>query len=338
MNPSNEPPDSTVRFYSSRAPQRYRGLPTVTAQPFCRATRLGLNRLALRLIWLQVAVLTASAALYSRLGLSISWPTTVPTLLLLGIFAVAWSVHYWMPGAAKEWIVAETLFVTLLVCSFAFLTAPAQYAAVALKRPLIDPWLAAADGALGIDVPSLAAWTHTHNLLAWVLWAAYVTFIPQLFIAIVMIGLVRRDREALWEFCFHFHFCLAMTLVALALFPAECAFNYYGFASTLDQTRFTSHFFALRLGTHPVIRFDDLEGLISMPSFHASGGLMVTWSLRQFMWLRWAIAFLNVLMITATFMTGAHYFVDVVATVLLFLASIGVYRRWGRGLIEQPVQ
>ena len=34
--------------------------------------------------------------------------------------------------------------------------------------------------------------------------------------------------------------------VSLALFPAECAFLFYGFESTIDQTRFIAHFEGLR--------------------------------------------------------------------------------------------
>ncbi len=133
--------------------------------------------------------------------------------------------------------------------------------------------------------------------------------------------------------CFHFHFCLVVTLLALGLFPAACAFNYYGFESTLEQTRFTAHFVGVRAGTFSVIQFNDMEGLISMPSFHVAAGLMVTWAFRQFrVWLAVLVG-LNALMITATFMSGAHYFIDVIATLVLFLASIGVYRKWGAALV-----
>ena len=43
-----------------------------------------------------------------------------------------------------------------------------------------------------------------------------------------------------------------------------------------SQERFIAHFNGVRDGTFTTIRFDDLEGLISMPSFHVAGGMMVT--------------------------------------------------------------
>jgi len=86
--------------------------------------------------------------------------------------------------------------------------------------------------------------------------------------------------ERLWEFAFHFHFCALVTLAASGLFPAECAFTFYGFESLIDQGRFIHHFESLRAGTFQTIRFNDI-GLISFPSFHAAGALMVTWAFRS---------------------------------------------------------
>ena len=164
---------------------------------------------------------------------------------------------------------------------------------------------------------------------------AYVTLPAQLILPVFVLGMIKRDRIALWEFCFHYHFCLIVTLISLAVFPAVCAFNYYGFTPTFDEARFTAQFTGVRAGTFSVVRFDDLEGLISMPSFHAAAGLMVTWCFRRYR--TWVIVLgcLNVLMVTATFMSGAHYFVDVIATLLLFLVSVLMYRRWAAPLLDE---
>jgi hypothetical protein len=285
-------------------------------------------------LWLQVSFLAATAPIYPLVGLSIAWPTVTPFAIGLVVVGAAWAYHAWMPGRASEWIVAEALAVTFLLVSLTSMVAPAQYAAIALRRPLVDPWLAAADALLGVHVPALAAWTRAHTLASWILTLAYVTLPLQLILPVFVLGLRKRDRAALWEFCFHYHFCLVATLLSLALFPAVCAFNYYGFTSTFDEARFTAQFLGARNGTFTLIRFDDLEGLISMPSFHTAAGLMVTWCCRGHR--RWlaALAVLNALMITATFMSGAHYFVDVVATVLLFAVSVLAYQRLGAPIVR----
>jgi hypothetical protein len=302
------------------------------------AAELGLNRLSLRLIALQVVVLAVSVPLYPLLGLSISWPTVPPFAICLTAIGAAWLYHAWMPGRPNEWIVAEAISVTFLLVSLTVVVAPAQYAAIALKRPLIDPWLAAADAVMGVHVPTLAAWTLKHRVFSWILTLAYVTLPLQLILPVFVLGMMKRNREALWEYCFHFHFCLIVTLVSLALFPAVCAFNYYGFTPTLDEARFTAQFIGLREGTFTVIRFNDLEGLISMPSFHTAAGLMVTWCFRQHRNWTAMLAILNVLMIAATFMSGAHYFVDVLATLILFLVSVLIYRRWGESFVSPSAE
>jgi PAP2 superfamily protein len=302
--------------------------------------QLGLNRLTWRLIWLQLAFLAATAPIYPFVGVSIAWRTVSPFAVGLAVVGAAWAYHAWMPGSPKEWIVAEALAVVFLLVTLTSMAAPAQYAAIALRRPLIDPWLAAADAGLGVHVPALAAWTGAHRAVSWILTLAYVTLPLQLVLPVFVLGLMKRERTTLWEFCFHYHFCLIVTLVSLAVFPAVCAFNYYGFTATLDESRFTSQFLGARNGTLRLVRFDDLEGLISMPSFHAAAGLMVTWCCRRHQ--RWlaALCVLNALMIAATFMSGAHYFVDVIATLLLFLISVAVYRRWCAPLLsdnEPPI-
>ena len=274
----------------------------------------------------QLALLLVVAPLYARFGLTFDWSTSTPMFAAQAGFLGAWLYFCRYRDHPRKSAALDVILGTALLVALTAIVAPAQYAAVALRRPLIDPQLAAADRALGINVATLAQWTTAHPRVTIGLALAYVSFLPQLFLPIVVLGLVFREREALWEFVFHYHFCLLATLVALALFPAACAFQYYGIASAFDQSRFVAHFGALRDGTFHVISFTNLEGLISMPSFHVAGGLMVTWAFRRHRALFVPVAILNVLMIAATFLSGAHYFVDVVASCALVGVSAMAYR------------
>ncbi len=78
------------------------------------------------------------------------------------------------------------------------------------------------------------------------------------------------------------------------------------------------------------MRYDNIDGLISIPSFHTAGGLMVTWAFRHHR--AWLVTFavVNVLLIAATVLSGTHYAIDVLATGVLFLGSLGLWRVWGR--------
>jgi hypothetical protein len=239
------------------------------------------------------------------------------------------------PGGPADRIIAETIFALWLLLLFTNIASPAQYAAVAWKRPLIDRWLAGADAWMGLNVTQLAAWMRSHPRTAGILSAAYSTLLLQFILPIVFHGLVYRDRDRLWEFVFHFHVCLTITVAALALVPVATPSNYYGFHSTIDQIRFVYQFNGFRDGTLHTIRFNELEGLISMPSFHVAGALMVTWVFRG-RWLFWPLAVINCLLIAATFMSGVHYVIDAIGTFPVFAASLAAYKWWGEPLVRRP--
>jgi membrane-associated phospholipid phosphatase len=275
---------------------------------------------------LQLALLVLTAPAYAAHGLSVDWPSTAPQMLAQAVLAGLWLYFRRYTAHRTKYLIPDVVLVTALLVLLTNIVSPAQYVAIALNRPLIDPALARADALLGVHVPTLAHWTAGHPRLSLLLTLCYVSFLPQILLPILIVGLHERNREHLWEFAFHFHFCLIVTLAALALFPAACAFQYYGFHSTLDQTRFIGQFNGVRAGTFHVIRFNELEGLISMPSFHVAGGLMVTWAFRKYRWLLVGLVLLNAGMIASTFLSGAHYFVDVLASALLFVASVIAYR------------
>jgi len=91
-----------------------------------------------------------------------------------------------------------------------------------------------------------------------------------------------------------------------------------------------------RVQTMLLVNPNDLEGIITFPSFHVAGGLMVTWAFRRYR--RWcaALALLNIWLIAATVMTGAHYVVDVLATFALFPLGVWLWRRVACYWIDAP--
>lgn len=315
-----------VRSFDTRGTR----IAALRARVYGGAVPIRLHPVARRIAGLQLAVVAASAPLYPLTGLTFAWDTALRNLLLLGLLFAVWTWYAGRPATENREFAADALLATFLLVLFTNIVGPAQYAGVALALPLADPWLASADAALGIDVPALTAWTAGHPVLARALIWSYFTLLPQFVLPLLVLGIAYKDREALWEYVFHFHACLVVTLLGVTLLPAACAFTYYGFTSLLDQARFISHFEGLRAGTFTEIRFDDIEGLISFPSFHVAGGMMVTWVFRRRR--RWLLplAALNTMMIAATVLTGAHYGVDLLFTVLLFSGSVLLWRQWGR--------
>jgi hypothetical protein len=307
--------------------------PRTRAVPSASPADLGFHKLAVFLLALNGLVALGTLPFYERFGMLIHWSTFLPSIMAIAVAAIGWIAHYSAPGRPSEWPIAESLIAFILIAICCCVVTPAQYLAVALKRPLADAWLARADALVGISVPSAVLWAKSHPIFASLLSLSYASLMPQFVAPIVVLGLYYRDRDALWEYAFNFQVCLVVTLVGLALFPAMCAFSYYGFESLIDQTGFIRDFNALRDGTFRDVRLGDLEGLITFPSFHVAGALMVTWAFRRHRFICAALILVNSLMIASTILLGPHYAVDIVASTALFAASTGVYRSWGRALI-----
>jgi len=302
------------------------------------AAQVGFNRLFKQLLSLQAAVVLVMLVSLRPLGLTIDWASAVPALGLDVLLIGVW-MHLWRtPGRPGEWFVAEIVAAFLLMLMASHILAPAQYAAVALKRPLIDPALAQADASLGIDVAALAAWTRVHPVFNTVMRAAYFSFLPQLALLVPLTGFVARDREAMWEAVFHFEICAVITVLALALFPVAHAFQYLQFQPTLNESRLIQQFNDIRSGAFKTIQFDNLEGLVSMPSFHFAGALIVLRAVRRRPLLFWPALVLNVLLTASTVFTGAHYAVDLLGTIVMFGISVWCWNGYAHALLEEPRQ
>lgn len=295
-----------------------------------RISDLGVHSLTSLLLALQAGLLGITVVSFRVTGLTYAWNQAwVPVGGALCLIAL-WGAHVVVPARRQsEWVVTEAILVTALIAAVTIIGSPFQYAAIALKRPLVDEWLAAADAGMGIYVPGLVEWTRAHPWIQPPLWYAYFSLLPQLILPVAVVGCWFKDRAALWEYAFHFHVCVIVTLLGLALWPAACAFTYYGFDSLLDQTRFIRQFHEFRTSAQVLVQPGDVEGMISFPSFHVAGALMVTWAFRRRH--RWLIGLgiLNTGLVAATVLTGAHYAIDIVATAAMFAASIGLWRLFG---------
>jgi hypothetical protein len=284
----------------------------------------------------QVLVAAGLAPWYSIYGLHVDWSSAWPLPLAQLALGGAWLYYRRYAAHPRKFIIPDVILATALLLLLTNIVSPAQYLAVALHRPLIDDWLVRADAWLGIDVAALAAWTRAHGTISLILTVCYATLLPQFLLPLVIVGLRDRDRSRLWEYVFHFQFCLIVTVAALAIFPAECPYTHLGFTSTIDQSRVIRHISALRAGTFHQINYRDLDGLVSMPSFHAAGAMMVTWALRRHRVLLGTLIMVNTGLVAATFMSGVHYFVDIVGAGVLFALSVCAYRLLSRAPVAVP--
>jgi hypothetical protein len=304
-------------------------------RPLREAPRLGKHRLTITLLSLQAATLGGVAAAFYATGLAYDWRSNLPLLMVPGGLLLVWACFLAEPGHnPADWVYAESFLAAALMLSFMLIGPPGQYAMIALQRPLIDPVLASADNLMGIDVGRIAAWTRqSPPWFQLLLLRAYLSFGVQLFLPLLLIGFGYRRRTHLWEYVWHFYFCSIGVLLMLALWPAEGPFLYYGgrLQPVFEFGRYAEHFRGIYTGTLRVVPMD-MEGLVSLPSFHAAAAIMVTWAFRfSRFWLSILVP-LNALLLSATIMSGAHYAADLIATGALFAASVTLWRwrvsRW----------
>src|SRR5688572_27176985 len=250
---------------------------------------------------------------------------TVVNASLPAICLVIWVSFVISPGPRRAWITAEAALAFFLMNAITWIVAPGQYGALAIGRPFVDEALAHADAAMGIDVSVLLAWVKEHPRLLTVLRWAYGTLSLQILLAIPVMRLL-RERDAMWEYVFHFHFCLIVTLVASALWPVAGPYQWFAYTTPQDLARVVTQVNGFHDGTLTVVHWAEFDGLISYPSFHTAAGLFATWAVRKRRWLVAPMMVVNTLLILATFLMGIHYMMDTLAGALLFAVSLLVYQ------------
>jgi hypothetical protein len=292
---------------------------------------VGWQRLSQVCLGLQVLLFGTSLVLYRATDIEVRWSSDVGFLALLGGLLAAWMALLAIPGSITRRRLAEGLAAAILFLSLIQITAPMQYGALALGRPFIDGWLDSADRWLGIDVALLTAWTAQFPWLVSALNVTYNSLAPQLFVPLVVLPFA-GDRSALWEYLWHLHVSLIGALICLALWPTVYVFTYRHFDPLVSPAMVEScmrQLWALHAGTFRVVTLQDMQGLISFPSFHTAAAIAVTWALRrQSRWIWMPIALINVGLVSATVFLGLHYVTDLLGTAALLGASLVMYRRW----------
>ena len=173
-----------------------------------------------RLIAVQACLAAAVAPWYGAYGLHIDWRSAA----LLPVAHVSLVAAWWYcrrrysthPGKS---IYADVILATLVLLLVTNIASPAQYLAVALRRPLIDDWLVRCRcrarhrcrGAGGLDPLAPYGVARPVSVLR---------------VADRAVPAAAADhRPARWrpqpavEYVFHFNFCLIVTVATLAIFP-----------------------------------------------------------------------------------------------------------------------
>jgi membrane-associated phospholipid phosphatase len=256
------------------------------------------------LLWLIVAGTAAiDVVLLIAQGMTVAvrWPTAAGVLLLYCLSIV------YRHRSAK--LAAVSLLATQLV-AFSYVGAILTYLAMAAtSRPMADDTLARADAALGFD---------------WFLWFGLVSSHPKLKLLLALAynswpaqGLVLLGYQSVAEPKRAQEFLLAAMLSIIFITPLMVLLPAVGHHIALIEP-WRSDILALR--DHSMRQIDEMQGIVTFPSFHTALGVLFPTMYRGRKWFLPVLA-LNLLMIASVMTEGAHYAVDMLAgAAIAFLA------------------
>jgi hypothetical protein len=291
-------------------------------------------RARLWLVILAVAALTATWMYVAGLALDAA-SAIVPMLSCAGLelLATFYSTRRLEPRFA---VILSGL---AQIIAFSACAGLLSYAAAATGGPLWDGTLYALDRSLGLDWLAYLHFLNDRPRLGFVLSLSYQSLMAQLILVIIVLGF-GGWLGAVREFVVAFTVAGLATVLLSALMPAVAMFVHLGlrpddFPGLNPAAAYVhfAHLSGLRNGMLRSISLDQIEGIITFPSFHAALGVLFI----RYFWIspltRWPGLALNVMLIAATPIDGGHYFVDVGAGALIAIAAIAI-----AGFIGQSVR
>jgi membrane-associated phospholipid phosphatase len=244
-------------------------------------------------------------------------------LAITGLLAASFFYRYRRPNP-HLCAVTEAAAQMLLILLFGILL---TYAAMTANFPYRDAEFYAIDQALGLDRRAYLDFVNSRPLLAELAGYSYLSLLPQ-FALVPMVLMIANQLPHLRRWMLAFGLALIATAAISVFTPAVAAFVYLDLTpqvyANIASTVYTHvpTLEALRAGTLHSIRLDNLEGLITFPSFHTAGAIMFIWALRTVPFVRWPAIALNSALIAATPINGAHYFIDLVGGAAVAFAAI----------------
>lgn len=208
-----------------------------------------------------------------------------------------------------------------------------SFGVAVLSFPFADQTLAGWDAAIGLDVRPLLLSVRDDPTGTYVLGLVYRSFLFQPTVILAMLFITDRALMA-WRFVTAWTLSMAAAYVGLFFAPAVDSYRHFGFTpadfphlSNRTPWHTAEVLTSIKADGLRHMSAGMLDGFVTIPSFHAVAAVLLTWAAWPNRVLRWPILALNVAMIPATIVIGAHYFVDVIAGVGVAVVALIVSRR-----------
>lgn len=203
-----------------------------------------------------------------------------------------------------------------------------SYLCTTLAFPLLDATFSRIDAALGFHWLAWYKFVQAHPILHKALSLAYVSLIPQTFIAVVFFSHAARTaraRELWWTTIISLLICCVVS----AFLPALGAYPYHQMESPE-----VAEILSLRSGATRYLSVLMVKGLIAFPSFHMVGAVLLSYAYR-YSKLFPLVASLNGLMMISLPTQGGHYLTDMIGGAFVAAFAIFAYRKWINPVVRQ---
>lgn len=258
-------------------------------------------------------------------------------------FKIVWRSFY-LPVSASALLVSGSWFYSVRRCDprlssalggtaqlvmFSAVGAPLSYLAASAGLPLQDSVFDTADKALGFDWIGWLGWLNSHPTIFHVFRIIYFSLSIQLAIAVLCLAFTGRLA---WLRVFLLAFmCAAVVTIAISIvLPSQSTWIHFGLtaadpSSIVPATRTSWPVFSgLRDGTYRELLAAGAEGIITFPSLHSALAVILIAAIWPMRTLRWPILAIDAVMLFATPIDGAHYFVDVLAGASIAAVSLAI--------------
>lgn len=277
-----------------------------------------------RLVWALIGALAvAAAAACWAAHLSIDCRALPIPVAVLGISApVALFYRTIRPDPAIFYATQSVVQIFLISLIGAILA----YGAAASGLPYRDAELLALDRSLGFEPRAYLEFVAGHRWLAALYPPVYLSMVYQPAIVFIALTLTRR-LDRLHDFAIALGVSLVITIAIFALFPALGWYAYLGIDATSYPGlqlfwNFAAHLESIRSGALHAVPLADLRGIISFPSYHTAAAVLAIWAVWPIRFARWPMMMLNVLMVAAAPVEGAHYLIDLVGGAVVGTCSV----------------
>ncbi|MFO1184598.1 MAG: phosphatase PAP2 family protein [Bauldia sp.] len=277
---------------------------------------------------------TLAAATMALRGYTFNWMSALlPLGISVALVAGAEIYRTTRPEPRFYLMMRETAWLLL----FSPVAALLSNVLITLNFPGMDDWLTAFDRMIGFDWGSYYAFFTGRPLVGFVAALIYISVLPQLAIAIIVLSMMGRGERAK-ELSMAAMLGVLLAIVISTLLPASGALAYFRPDESLLAHRpivdldYKQAYFDLRAGLITHFDFYDLRGLIAFPSYHAVLSILISLSFRGVPKVFWPILILNIAAILTTPVEGGHDLASSIGGTLVGIASLLAAIIWRRDL------